>query len=243
MNKPENITQNDWGLLKEIYKDKINVALEKIKHNYPIQYLIGYVDFCGLKINCDERALIPRFETEFLVDKTIKLIKKNNLPYPNICEIGTGTGCISITLTKNLNAKITSIDKSIDALNLAKENAKNHNVFINLVNEDIFDYEFVDTYDLIISNPPYVLTNEYVSEEIKYEPKMAIFSSTGIEFYEEIIKKSVNHLSSNGIIVFEIGANLGENIKEIANLYYPDKEVIVEKDLNGYDRYLFIVNK
>ena len=103
MKRPTNITKNDWELLTSIYKDKEEYLKEMLDKNYPIQYLIGYVNFCGLKINVNENVLIPRFETETLVEKTIKYINELNLKKPTILDIGTGSGCIATSLSKFIN--------------------------------------------------------------------------------------------------------------------------------------------
>ena len=99
MNKPKNVTENDWKLLKAKYKN-LNRIIKKIENNYPVQYLIGYVNFYGYNIKVNKNVLIPRFETETLVEKTINYIKKLHINNPSIMELGTGSGCISIVLKK-----------------------------------------------------------------------------------------------------------------------------------------------
>ena len=224
----------------------LDVIKDKLDNNYPIQYLIGDVDFYGYKIKVDERALIPRFETEGLIELVLNTIKDYDIPVNNILDIGTGTGCIDIVLSKKLNNTcISTIDISSDALELAKENYKLNNVDnINVINNDIFKYEVKDKYDLIISNPPYVDYDEDVDKETKYEPQNAIFADNhGLVFYEYIIKESVNWINNNSIIAFEIGYNQGNYLKEYAEKYYPDSIININKDLSGRDRYLLIINK
>ena len=121
---------------KEDLNKLTNEQKKLLKDNYPIQYLLGNVNFCGYDIKVDERVLIPRFETEFLVDDTIKYIKKY-IKEPKIIDICTGSGCIAIALSKELNLSIDALDISKDAITLAKENAINNNVTINYINEDI----------------------------------------------------------------------------------------------------------
>ena len=232
---------------KQLLIDKygsLDVIKDKLDNNYPIQYLIGYVDFYGYKINVDERALIPRYETEGLLELVINKLKdKSNL---NIFDIGTGTGCIDIVLSKKLNnTHISTIDISSDALELAKENYKLNDVNnITVINNDIFKYHTDDKYDVIISNPPYVDKSEDVSPETKYEPSNAIFADNkGLIFYEHIIKESINWIKNEYLMAFEIGCNQGEYLKEYTSKYYPNANIEIHKDLSNRDRYLLIYNK
>ncbi len=219
-------------------------AKEKLKIGYPVQYIIGNVEFYNSIIKVNENVLIPRFETEYLVDETIKLIKKLNINNPKILEIGTGSGCISISLKKNIPSNILAIDISNPAILLAKENAKNNNVDINFKVLDIHDFKSNDKYDVIISNPPYVPYNSNYDDKIKYEPENAIFASDeGIYFYKVILDRIKNNLQEKFIIAFEIGDNEGSKIKELVNTYLPNSNIKILKDYNNYERYMFITNK
>ena len=226
-------------LLKEIYKENINIALKKLEENYPIQYLIGYVDFYNTKINVNENVLIPRYETELLVDKAQKYIKEKK--YQNIIDICTGSGAIAIALSKTLNVPISACDISKEALNIAKKNALENNVNINFFEIDILKEEIGNKYDCIISNPPYVTYEEYVSPETKYEPEIALYANNdGLEFYEKIIKNATKILEPHGTIIFEIGAKQALSIKKIAKNYFPLSKVSIIKDYNNFDRFMFI---
>ena len=162
--KPNYLTQNDWELLTKKYKNMHRV-IKKLNKNYPVQYLIGNVNFYGYEIIVNKNVSIPRFETETLVEKTIDYIKQNNLIEGNVLEIGTGSACISIALKKELNGlKITSIDKSPKALKVAKKNIKNNTVNINLLKQNIFKYQISDRFDVLISNPPYISEDEIIDE-------------------------------------------------------------------------------
>jgi release factor glutamine methyltransferase len=234
----------DKKLLIEKY-GSLDTIKDKLDNHYPIQYLIGYVDFYGYHINVDERALIPRFETEGLIELVLNTINKYNMNILNILDIGTGTGCIDVVLSKKLiNTEISTIDISDKALSLAKENYEINNVNnVELINNDIFKYIPDKKYDLIISNPPYVDYDEEVDIQTKYEPQNAIFADNhGLVFYEHIIKESVNWVNSNSILAFEIGYNQGDYLKEYASKYYPDSIVEIHKDLSNRDRYLLIIN-
>ena len=162
----------------------------------------------------------------------------------NILEIGTGSGCISIALKKNLKCNIDAIDISNDAINIAKNNAINNNVDINYINSSIEDYNINKKYDLIISNPPYVPYDSIVDEKIKYEPNIAIYAKdNGLYFYDIILNKIKNNLSNNYLIAFEIGDKEGNKIIDMVNKYLPNSHTLLLKDYNNYDRYLFITNK
>ena len=236
---------DDVKLIKEyVPYEKQKKALKKLEKGYPIQYIIGNVDFYGNIINVNKHVLIPRFETEYLVYKTIKYLEQLNIKNPKTLEIGTGSGCISIALKKEIDCEIDAIDISRKALSVAKKNAKNNNVKINFKVCDIHKYKSDITYDLIISNPPYVPFNSNVSEKIKYEPQNAIYAKdNGLYFYEVILKKVINNLNKNYLIAFEIGDNEGESILKLVKKYLPNSYSLYEKDYNNYDRYLFISNK
>lgn len=242
MNRPEFISIPDWNIL--ITKYPVEYIKKKLEENYPVQYLIGDVDFYGNKILVDKNVLIPRYETELLVENTIKLIKKENLNKINILDIGTGSGCIAISLAKSLDAKINAIDISKKALKVANKNAKINNVKIRFIKKDILKNKIKGKYDLIISNPPYIDEEDQVDPKTKYEPQNALFADkNGLIFYEEILKKSVGHLNKNGIIAFEIGMNQANDIKKIVDKFYPNCVFILKKDYQDRDRMIFIINK
>lgn len=244
VNRPSFINENDWRLLTEKYKH-MRPIIHKIKKNYPIQYLIGNVDFYGYPILVKKGVLIPRFETEGLIEKTIEYIKKYNLEKSNVLDIGTGSGCIPIVLKKELpNLNITAIDKSRKALKIAHKNIKKNKVDINLIRNDIFKYKPLNKYDIIISNPPYIAYDEQIDEACKYEPKKALYADNkGLIFYEYIIKNSSKYLNEKSILAFEIGYTQGKYLKKYAKEYFPHAIIKVEKDLSEKDRYLFIINE
>lgn len=242
MNKPEYISKPDWDLVLKKYDEEY--IEQKLKENYPIQYLIGDVDFYDNKIIVNESVLIPRYETELLVENTIKLLKESNIENPSILDIGTGSGCIAISLAKDINAKVKAVDISPEALELAKQNAKINNVVIEFKKQDILNEDISNNYDLIISNPPYIKEGDIVDPKTKYEPQNALFAkNNGLIFYEEIIKKSVGHLNKNGILAFEIGMEQANDIKKYANKYYPNGEFILKQDYQSRDRMIFIINR
>ena len=243
MEKPESITTNDWKLLKAKYKN-LNKVVKKLNKNYPVQYLIGNVNFYGYNISVNKHVLIPRFETETLVEKTIEYIKKLKLENGSLIDLGTGSGCISIVLKKELETlNITGLDISNKALKLARKNAKNNKADINFIKENIFKFKPVNKYDILISNPPYITEDDEISPNIKYEPKKAIFTNDGLKYYRHIMSTCTNYLNKKNLIAFEIGDKQGKDLKKIAKDFFPKAKIKLERDLSGRDRYLFIINE
>ena len=208
------------------------------KHE-PLQYILGEVEFYGLKFKVNKNVLIPRPETEFLIEKAISLVNENKLK--SILDIGTGAGNIPITLSKNLNGiEITSIDVSEEAYKVAEENAIYNEVKnkINLLNADINDYTSDSKFDMIISNPPYVSKENYnnLSKDIHYEPAVSITDfSDGYEFYRIVTKKSDSLLNNGGFLLCEMAQGQSEHIQKMfteANF----NEITVIKDYQNIDR-------
>lgn len=242
MNKPDNITDNDWKLLQEKYNN-MDKIVELLDLHYPVQYLIGYVNFYGYDIKVNKNVLIPRFETEGLLEGTIKLIKKYNLNNSQVLDIGTGSGCIPIVLKSEIpELHITSIDISNKALRVAKKNSREKHLDITYINKSVFKYKPINKYGVLISNPPYVDINEEVDPQIKFEPQNAIYAKdNGLEFYKYIINNYDKYMTEEFIMAFEIGATQGKELIKIAKEKYKDATIKVEKDLAGLDRYLYII--
>ena len=238
-----NISNRELEELKLVSKD-YESDYRKLLTGYPIQYLIGYVNFYGYKININEDVLIPRYETELLVEKTIKYINNIFNKRVNILDIGTGSGCISIALNKEINANVTAVDISSKALKVARNNAKINNSKVRFIKSNIYD-KINEKYDVIISNPPYIDTKDKVMDIVdKYEPHEALYASNnGLYFYEEIIKNARKYLNDKFIIAFEIGYEEGNSIRSIAESYFKDSKILIEKDYSDKDRYLFIINE
>lgn len=237
------ISKREAEELISVSKD-IEHDYELLKDGYPIQYLIGYVDFYGYKINVNEDVLIPRYETEYLLEKVINISKKMFSDKINILDIGTGSGAISIVLKNELNSNVTACDISKKALNVAINNAKINNSSINFIKSDIFS-NVNDKFDIIISNPPYISSDEVIMDSVKkYEPNLALYASKdGLYFYEEILKDARKYLNDKFIIAFEIGWWQGNLICDIAKRYFSDSVIRIEKDLTDRDRYLFIIHE
>ena len=223
------------------YYDKCLKELEKGK---PIQYIIGNVNFYGNIIKVNKNVLIPRYETELLVDKTIKKIKKY---FPNkkidILDMGTGSGCIAISLKKEIDSNIDAIDISSKALKLAKENAKLNNTEINFINKDITTYK-EKKYDVIISNPPYIGYNEEIMDIVKNnEPHIALYAKDdGLYFYKKIIENIKYITKDKYLVCLEIGNTQKEAIINIIKEQLKDVSISGELDYSNNDRFIFITN-
>ena len=231
-------------LEKYLPKNKLKKGIKKLNKGIPVQYIVGNVSFCGYTINVNKNVLIPRFETEELVENTLKYIDKYFKGSLDVLEIGTGSGCISIALKKeNNNLTITSTDISKKALKTAKNNAKLNNASINFINTNIYD-GINDKFDIVISNPPYIAKDEKIEDIVyKNEPHLALYANNnGLYFYEEILKNIKNILNDKYLIAFEIGESQANDIKNIINKYLPNSNIIVKKDLQKRDRMIFIHN-
>ena len=232
----------DLEYLKKYYKGNIEEAIKQLENGIPVQYIVGNVDFYGLNIKVNKDVLIPRFETEELVEKTINYINKYFNKKVDIIDLGTGSGCISIALKKNIDSNIDAIDISENALKVAKENALNNNVDINFICRDMVQPSD-KLYDVIISNPPYLRDESEVEEIVRNnEPDLALYASDdGMYFYKEILNNYKNNLKDKFIIAFELGYNQADYLKEYAKKIYPNSDVIIDYDLTGYKRFLFII--
>ena len=227
-------------------EDNLEEAIKRLEKGEPVQYIVGDVDFYGNIIKVNKNVLIPRRETEELVEKTMELIKKL---FPNqnisILDIGTGSGCIPITLKKYFpNNNITAIDISQEALKVAVDNSLSNNVNINFIQSNLFE-NVSGKYHCIISNPPYIKEDEEIMDIVKNnEPHLALYApNEGLYFYEEILKEANKYLEDKFIIAFEIGETQGQDIINIAGKYFPNSKIILEKDLQHLDRFIFVINE
>ena len=232
--------------LKKYYQGSdITEAINRLKNGEPIQYIIEDVNFYGNTIKVNKNVLIPRFETELLVDKTIK---KTHKYFSNkkidILDLGTGSGCIAVSLKKELNCQVDALDISKEALEVAKVNAKLNNVDIDFINEDMTQYKS-KKYDLIISNPPYIKEDEEIMDIVKNnEPHLALYAKdNGIYFYKKIIDNIPYITKDEYLIAFEIGCTESSEIVDYANSHLKNVNISVEKDYNNLDRFIFITNK
>lgn len=225
-------------------KDYFEEAIQRLIDGEPIQYIVGNTNFYGYDFLVNKNVLIPRFETEELVDYLIKYIKKYFDKDISILDLGTGSGCIAITLAKELsNCEIDAVDISMDALEVAKSNNKLNKADVNFIYSDMFT-NVNKKYDVIVSNPPYISYDEKIMDLVKNnEPSLALYAkNNGLYFYELIMKEAPKYLNQNSVLAFEIGYTQGEKIKEIKEKYFPDSKFVLKKDLQGRDRMVFIFN-
>ncbi|AEA34437.1 peptide chain release factor N(5)-glutamine methyltransferase [Hippea maritima] len=195
--------------------EEIERLTNKRKLRYPMAYITHSKEFYGLEFYVDDRVLIPRPETELIVDVTLKIA--SDIKNPKIVDIGTGSGCIAITLSKLLDTHITASDISKEALNVAKLNAKRLDADISLINANGLDF-LKNGIDIITTNPPYVLENEYelLSEDVKFEPKIALIPPSGNGFIEDLIEKAKQLTKW---LIMEIGPSQLKIIKNSRYIY------------------------
>jgi release factor glutamine methyltransferase len=214
------VSQNLYSVVSGKKYDKFLKAIVGLKKHKPIQYILGDTEFYGLVFKVSPSVLIPRPETEELVDWIIKDSKeKQNI---SILDIGTGSGCIAVTLAKKLpNAKLFALDVSAEALKLATINAETNEVEVEFIEADILDWDFGDLeFDIIVSNPPYVreLEKEAMSANVlNHEPHLALFvkDDDALLFYRTITDVANKILKPKGQLFFEINENLGEDTKQL----------------------------
>ena len=233
-------------LKKYLHKeDNLDEAIKRLEQGEPVQYIVGDVDFYGNIIKVNKNVLIPRRETEELVEKTTAYIKKYLNTNIKVLDIGTGSGCIPIALKKLIpELNISAVDISEKALEVATENAKSNNAEITFIKSDVFE-NINEKYDCIISNPPYIRNDEKIMDIVKNnEPHIALFAEdNGLYFYKKIINESDKYLNKKFIIAFEIGEEQGNDIIDIAKEKYPNAKILLEKDMQHLDRFIFIINE
>lgn len=244
--KRSDILKNPEKIISPAANKLIQNTLQQLLQHKPIQYVLGEAWFYHMKIKVNGHVLIPRPETEELVEQLIK-DRKSKLTDPSILDIGTGSGCIPIAIKKNLPAsKVTSIDISKDALALAKENAALHNTHISFTELDFLDetkWNKLGMFDIIISNPPYIPVSEkkkldkHVSD---FEPHLALFvpDRSPLIFYEKIAAFGREHVLPNGKIYLETHEDYA---KETAALFHNKYQtVMTKKDMYGKERMVII---
>ena len=236
------MSEEEKYLKKYLKKEKLAQGLEELSKGRSVQYIVGNVDFCGNIINVDERVLIPRFETELLVEKTAEFIKQifgnRNI---RIVDLGTGSGCIAISLKKLFgDSEVYGIDKSLDALKCASNNATENNVNINFSYGDMTEFNDM-SFDVYISNPPYIAYDEEIMEVVKNnEPAMALYADEDGLFYYKKIIQNLCKLDGKFLMAFEIGEKQADSIVNIIFKYFTNVTIRIEKDYNKRDRFIFV---
>ncbi|EOH92210.1 protein-(glutamine-N5) methyltransferase, release factor-specific [Enterococcus haemoperoxidus ATCC BAA-382] len=243
-------TKTDWLLhLKEEItsedEQQINEDVLRLAQNYPPQYLLEYSDFYGHRFIVNEHTLIPRPETEELVDRCLKENPNERL---TVVDVGTGTGAIAISLKLDRpNWQVTAIDISEEALNVAKKNAEQLKVDICFCHGDALKPMKEQKIDILISNPPYISNTEWdlMDESVRtFEPKTALFAENdGLAIYQRLAEEAKELLKPDGKIYLEIGFQQGEAVKQLFQQTFPQKQVQVAQDLSGNDRMVIVSSK
>lgn len=240
------LTKLQWlNLQREAISDTDLAALtsvaQRLKNNEPPQYIVGWAEFCALKLAVDERVLIPRPETEELVQM---ILAENEQGRRTVLDIGTGSGAIALALAeKRKEWEITASDVSEKALELAQLNAKSHQISLNFILSDVFE-NIQGQYDIIVSNPPYIAfdeTYEMDQSVIRFEPDSALFAEKqGLAIYQTIAEAAHQFLKPQGKIYLEIGYKQGPAVKDLFEKAFPTKKVRVHRDIFEKDRMISV---
>lgn len=239
---PKSAINTEERLLKIAQVKEILDIVDERLTGRPLWYIIGDTDFCGYTIKVDERVLIPRPETEELVMMAVAAAEEGQ----NVLDLCTGSGAIAIATYKELEkagrkVRMTAIDVSMDALELAKENAERNQAEINFICSDLF-MRIRERFDLIISNPPYIPSSdiETLQKEVKdFEPRLALDGgSDGLEIYRKIAAEAPKYLTRGGVLLMEVGAGQAE---DVVKLFKGNSYSMIIKDFNGVDRYVKIM--
>ncbi|TWS95588.1 peptide chain release factor N(5)-glutamine methyltransferase [Streptococcus sp. sy018] len=229
----QEVELEDASIIKEIF--------EQLYRHYPAQYILGKSQFYGLDLMVDERVLIPRPETEELVDL---ILAENSAAILDVLDVGTGSGAIALSLAKTrADWQVTASDISQDALDLAQTNAQKNNLELTFVQSDLLT-NIESKFDIIVSNPPYIAyedENEVGINVLMSEPHLALFAEeSGLALYRRLAETSIAFLKPQGKIYLEIGYKQGQAIKDLFALHFPNKRIRVLKDRFGQDRMVVI---
>ena len=229
----------------EVIKKFENEFSKYLYENKPIQYIIGYQTFYGYDYVVDDRVLIPRYETEELVENVLLLYDQYfSGKQVDVCDIGTGSGAIAITLAlEEKNMRVMASDISSDALEIAEINNRKYNANVTFQQGDMVEPLYGHKFDIIVSNPPYIPRVEEVDSLVKdNEPNIALFGGNdGLKFYRIIINDAVKIAKENFILAFEHGYNKNSEIEELILAKFPNAKVIHKKDMQGKDRMTFAI--
>ncbi len=242
LNKPkEYIMAHSEDKLDEVHEKKILEGIEQLMNYVPIQYITNNQEFMKLNFFVNQNVLIPRSDTEILVEEVINTYKNEPVKILDMC---TGSGCIAISLKKYMqNSEVCGIDISKEALKVAQLNAKNNNVDVKFKCSDMFTDIKNKDFDVIVSNPPYIKTQviNSLDREVKNEPIIALDGGEdGLYFYKKIIKEAFNFLTDNGMIFLEIGYDQKDELVELINADKRYELIKTKKDLGDNDRIVVV---
>ena len=238
--------ERDYNIeyLKKYYNGNLEDAIKRLDNNEAVQYIVGNVNFYGYELDVNKNVLIPRRETEELVYEVIN--RSKNFNNPVIIDVGTGSGAIAITLSKELKSHVYASDISPDALIVAKKNCTKTKADITFYEGDMLK-PYIDNnikVDIIVSNPPYIKLDEEIEDVVKNnEPHLALYAQdNGLEYYKKILSRAKEILNDKFLIAFEVGNTQANDIKNIVKKYFKDVKVEVKKDLSDNDRMFFVYN-
>lgn len=228
------ITHDDEELSDEI-EEKYKQGIEKLSKDVPLQYITNTQECYGMKFKVNENVLIPRYDTEILIEETLKLAKDKD----KILDMCTGSGIIAITLAKNVEkSNVFACDISLEALKVAKENNELHNTNVKFINSNLFENIEEKNFDIIVSNPPYITEKEMqkLENQVRKEPELALYGGVdGLDFYRKITENAKEYLKKEGLLIFEIGYKQKEDVSKIL-IENKFKNIKCVKDLQGLDR-------
>jgi release factor glutamine methyltransferase len=226
--------------IEEAFIERVKHAMHQYIYDHiPVDYILGYRYFYGHKFHVNPHVLIPRNETERLVENVMLCLDQMQKPL-SLLDLGTGSGCIGITLKKEVdNVLVTLADISVDALNVAKSNAESLEINVKLIQSDWFS-NIDQVFDVIVCNPPYIPDDETIGDTVDKEPNLALFGGkTGLEHYETVIAQSKAFLQPHGLMAFEHGYNQRKALHTIILNHYADASIVTLKDFEDKDRMTF----
>lgn len=233
----EYIIINDSKEMAKEDEEKYFQYINKLKNGIPLQYITNNQEFMKLNFLVDENVLIPRADTEILVEEVISLANDDKNKILDVC---TGSGAIAVSLAKYIkNSNVMALDISKEALKIAEKNAFNNNVNIKFIESDLFNNLEENDFDIIVSNPPYIRENviNELSIEVKHEPKIALDGGKdGLDFYRKLSSESYKYLKEDGYLCLEIGYDQKKEVIEILKNEKKYKNIYSKKDLFGNDR-------
>ena len=240
LDKPkEYLIINSEKDLEKNTQEKFNIAITRLIKGEPLQHITEKQEFMKMDFFVNKEVLIPRPDTEILVEEVIELLRKNK--NPKVLDLCTGSGIVAITIAKYIrNSKVTAIDVSEKALEIAKKNAKANKEEIRFIKSNMFEkLSIEEKYNLIVSNPPYIDEKEMkgLDEEVKREPHLALYGGIdGLDYYRIIIQNAYKHLEQDGYLCLEIGYNQKESVIKLIKESGKYKNIYSKKDLCGNDR-------
>jgi len=235
--------------LDRIRSREISMVLKRRIMGEPLAYILGETNFMGLDFKVGPGVLIPRQETEILVEEALRIACGFKNRFSRILDLGTGSGCIAIALAKNLlSCKIDALDICEEALKIAKYNAAKHQVGVNFIRSDLFENirSGSGRYDLIVSNPPYVTSSEIsgLEREVRQEPRLALDAgSDGLNFYRRIAGRVSGYLKEKGYLILELGFGQGKAVTDIFKACGDSSVIKIIPDYRGIERVIIIQRK